>query len=311
MQTIIEQIIPIFAIMTIGYLAGRFRLLPAETGEILCSFLFYFCLPSMVFANIVQSNIREIFDWRFAVCFLLSIALMATLSFLLYEKIMRMPKQKMVLMSMGSYYSNLGYLGIPLFASLFSSVGPIPLALLLQAIFVFPVILFLLDLNTTKKVRFSVRQFLMIPLKNPIILCSVIGSLILVLNLQLPDTVIRIFDQLGKPASTAGLFALGFTCNYGGQAHFNWSDLKVSLLAVFGKLLLHPALAWLIARYILHMQGRQLDGIVITCMLPTAMNHFIISQRYHSDIEISRSIILLTTLGFAITISFYIVCRGI
>ena len=51
MAAIINVILPVFAIMLAGYLAGRFRLIGASGSEPLSRFVFYIAMPALIFAS--------------------------------------------------------------------------------------------------------------------------------------------------------------------------------------------------------------------------------------------------------------------
>ena len=51
--------------MVSGYLAGRYKLLPATASEVLSRFVFVIALPSLIFASLSSITIAEFFNWRY------------------------------------------------------------------------------------------------------------------------------------------------------------------------------------------------------------------------------------------------------
>ena len=88
-------------------------------------------------------------------------------------------------------------------------------------------------------------------------------------------------------------------------------EMKMALIASFFKVIVQPLIAFLIGKYLFRLDAWWLSAAVICSMLPTAVNHFIVSQKYHSCGNESRLIILFTTIGFCIMISCYLLIFGV
>jgi malonate transporter and related proteins len=67
------------------------------------------------------------------------------------------------------------------------------------------------------------------------------------------------------------------------------------VLATLLKLLLMPAVAFILARFVFGMTGHELFAIVVLAALPTAQNVFNYAQRYERGVIIARDTVLLTT----------------
>ncbi len=57
-------------------------------------------------------------------------------------------------------------------------------------------------------------------------------------------------NVLGKPASPAGLFALGFTCHLPADKRIRATEARQALTVTLFKLLVQPTIAWLIGTYV-------------------------------------------------------------
>ena len=311
MQNIINLIIPILSIILIGYAAGKFKILKVETSDILTRFLFFFCLPSLTFSNIYQSKLEDLLNFRFLFTFLFGILIVILLQFLLYSRVFHIEGQELVMLTMGGFYANIVYMGVPVSTLILSSVIPPLIALFLQASFFFPLAIFLMDRfcdPDAKRDRFGT---VLLVAKNPILIACFLAILSLALKIQYPQLLITTLELMGKPAATTGLFVLGFTSNLPSGSMISKHEMKMSLIASFFKVIVQPLTAFLIGKYLFRLDAWWLSAAVICSMLPTAVNHFIVSQKYHSCGNESRLIVLFTTIGFCIMISGYLLIFGV
>ena len=56
MTTIVNVVLPVFAIMLAGYLAGRFRLLEDASSEALNRFVYYGAIPALFFVSLASAE---------------------------------------------------------------------------------------------------------------------------------------------------------------------------------------------------------------------------------------------------------------
>lgn len=62
------------------------------------------------------------------------------------------------------------------------------------------------------------------------------------------------------------------------------------------KLLVHPLIAWVLAQFVLGLDGRQVFVAVVLASLPTAQNVFVSAVRYDTGLRVSKDTILVTTI---------------
>src|SRR5690606_32293945 len=64
MLAIFNVVVPVFAIMAVGYLAVRFRLYPAEGVRGLVAFVNNFLTPSLLFTSMLHADFSAAFNWH-------------------------------------------------------------------------------------------------------------------------------------------------------------------------------------------------------------------------------------------------------
>ena len=311
METVIEKLIPIFILAIIGFAAGKLRILPTNTSDALCAFLFYFSAPAVSFANIVTSDLNSIFNLRFAIALTVFELSVFLLLFLLYRMVFGFSKSESVIHSVCSFYGNISYVGIPVFLTLFNNVIPNIITILVHGVLTFPLAVFLLDLFSGSGSGKGAAHAIMSAVKNPNIFVPVIGALFLLLKVPVPKLVIDTAELLGKPTTAAGMFALGLTC---AQSNELITSPKLFFNALFSaavKLVVCPFFAWIIGKYVFSLDTWWLNSLVIMAMLPAALNTYILSQRYHADETYASISVLMSNLLFSVTISLYIIVIGL
>ncbi len=311
MLNIVNLIFPILLIILIGFAAGKFKILKPETGDILSQFLFFFSLPCLTFSNIYNSKMEDLLNLRFLFTYLFSILIIILLEYILYARLLHIHGQELIMLIMGGYYINAVYMGIPVTTLVLSSVIPPLIPLFLQASFFFPLSVYLMDKSSSNKQKTTRFSSLFLLLKNPVLIASGLALISLIFKISYPEFIISTLDLLGKPAAAAGLFALGFTSNLPAGTIITKHETRMAVLSSVFKVILQPVAAFLLGKFVFHLDAWWLTAAVICAMLPTAINHFIVSQRYNSCGNESRLIILFTTIGSCVMISIYLLIFGV
>jgi hypothetical protein len=71
--------------------------------------------------------------------------------------------------------------------------------------------------------------------------------------------------------------------------------LELGVIAVL-KLLVQPATGYLVARFLLDLEGTALLAVTVLAALPTAQNIFVHATRYDVGVVLARDSIFLTTI---------------
>ena len=65
MEALINVVVPVFAVVLTGYLAGRLEVLGPDSAAALNRFVFYFALPPALFIFMARAPVEKIFNWPF------------------------------------------------------------------------------------------------------------------------------------------------------------------------------------------------------------------------------------------------------
>jgi malonate transporter len=300
MLAILLKTLPFFAVIGLGYWAGRTRFFSPEATAGLTRFVFYFALSAMLFKFASNLSITEIYDTRFALAYLTGCAV-AYGAALLAARLRRIPVAEAAMEAQCATIGNTGFLGVPMLVVLMgtAAVGPVLMLLTLDLI-VFST-LFTIILTVSRGGRGGLGPALALTLagglvRNPMIVSIVLGLAWGATGLAVPAPVNAFMDLLGSAATPGALFAIG--------ASLAGKSAERAVIAgwlAFAKLVIHPAAVAVSAIWIFKVDPYPAAVMIAASALPVAGNVFMLAasygvapQRVSGAILISTAVSILT-----------------
>lgn len=279
------------AIVLAGYLVGRAGVLGEHGGFVLSRGVFYVFGPCLLFTVLAEADVRVLFSSVLAVAAISAVS--AGLLFALIARLVwRRPVPETVVGSLASGYVNANNIGIPVALYVVGDIAFTAPVILLQLLVLAPIALTILDVQARGRV--SVGRVLLQPLRNPILLGSLLGALVAAFGIQVPDPVMEPFRMIGAAAVPLVLIAFGMSL-HGQRPLAVGSGRRDTLTATAIKTLFMPLVAWLVGSLAFGLEGHLLFGVVVLASLPTAQNVFVYAQRYERGVTLARDTVLLTT----------------
>lgn len=277
----------------VGYILGRIDLLGEHARPVLARLTFFVLSPFLLFVVLSQADVRTLFSALLPVS-----AIAALVVILLYAGIARFVWRRSAgetmigALSAGQVNSN--NIGIPLSLYLLGSAAyPAPVILLQLLIFT-PISMAILEAATAG--HSSLWKAIGRAVSNPIVLGSVAGTLVSVSGIELPPIVLDPAELIANACVPILLISYGISLH--GQRVLGASGRRRDiLLASTLKLLVMPAIAWVVAEFVFGLSPHEVLIVVVLAALPTAQNVFNYSQRYGVGETISRDTVFLTTVG--------------
>lgn len=303
MLDIFLQTLPFFALIAVGYGAGKTGFFTPEATAYLTKFVFYFALSAMIFRFSANLSLAEIFDWRIAAGYLWGTAFVYGVGMAVaFLRGMDVPKAAFE--GQVAAIGNTGFLGVPMLALLMGqeAVGPIILVLAIDLVVFSSLIVILvvgsreggMTLGIVKTVGLGL-------LKNPMIMSIVLGFAVSATGLPIPTPVNDFLSILGAAATPGALFAIGASL-----ASKSAERLSIAAWLSFCKLAIHPA-AVALGVYLLFPADPYKAGVVVAAAaLPVAGNVFILAQHYNVAPQRVSAAILISTALSIVTVSFVI-----
>ena len=311
MGPILNVVFPIFAIMAAGYAAGRFGILGKESSEALNRFVYFVALPALFFVSMARVSLGEVFNLPFlgaygggaAATFVIAVAV-AKFAF---------PNRlgALGLAGLSAIFSNTGYMGIPLLMLAFGEAGMLPAIITTilngAVIMAFGIVLLELDVHQGKSGLVVLTNVLRGVVRSPLVLSAAAGLAVSGLGLPLPQALGTFCDLLGASAGPCALFAIGLfmvgKSPTAGATEVSW--------LVFLKLLVQPAITWVLAYHVFTMEPVWAAGALVQSALPTGALVFVLAQQYGIYLQRSTAVIMASTVVSLFTLSALFVWLGI
>jgi malonate transporter len=296
----------VFGLVLCGWVAGRAKLVGAESSDALNQFVYYFALPAMLFAAVARGSLEQILNFPFLAGVVIATLACAAVGFTLSALLSGGTRQESAMRALNASFSNTGYLGIPLVTVAYGAEAALPAAMATVAmnVMLFATGLTLLELfaqqgreaGTSGR---NIAQALLGTARSPLIWPIALAIGLVSLDLVLPSPVMRFADLLAGAAGPGALFALGlFVSRQPVRTGMAWAWPDVAL-----KLLLHPLIAGVLFYSVLRVDPLWAKVAVVGCSLPLGATAFVLAQRYKVlELETSCSAVLSTGLS-VITVS--------
>jgi hypothetical protein len=291
MLAIFLKTLPFFALIGLGWGAGRLRFFPPEATAWLTRFVFYFALSAMLFRFTATLSLRALFDPAFVLAYFGGTTAIWALG-MVVARARRLPLAEVAMEAHTCMTGNTGFLGVPMLVVLLGpgAVGPVLMVLSIDLI-VFSSLVTLL-VTGARHGRVSLQMFAALGLglvRNPMIMSMLAGLGWAALQLPMPGPVMEFVTILGAAATPGALFAIGASL-----AERSAERLRPAVWLSSAKLVLHPLAVGLAARAF-GVEPFAAGVMVAAAALPVAGNVYILASHYGvAPQRVSASILIST-----------------
>lgn len=307
------KLLALFAVVAIGWAAGRFRWLgDAAPLRSLSNAALYIFIPALLFRTTSRVDF-ETLPWRTLAAFFLPVLGCAASVYGVERWRNRgqaLPVAAPGVRAIGASFGNTVQVGVSIAAALFGEVGlAIHIAILsLHALILFSFLTGMVEADLARErlrqdpqaavslatvLLGSVRQIVF----HPVVLLVLAGLAWNASGIGLPTVLDQTLESLSAAVVPLCLVLLGVSLAQHGVRVALASALRASLV----KLVLLPALLLLTARWGFGRSGTPLAVVVMAAALPAGSNALIFSQRYRTLEAETTAMVVLSTLGFAAT----------
>jgi predicted permease len=283
----------VWSIILVGMFVGRRGILGDNARQVLSGLTFFVASPALLFETLSKARLHDIFAAPLLVAGVGAIVT-AALFFIIVRFLLKRSMPESLVSCMSASLANSANLGIPIAVYVLGDASYVAPLLIFQLAFFTPVLLMALD-ATTSAHRTTPLRFVVLILKNPMIVGSGLGLLVAGTGWQVPSLVMEPIHLIGGAAIPAMLMAFGMSLNGSKPLQSATGRRTDVLLASAFKLIVHPAIAFVFARFALGMEGQALFAAVVTSALPTAQNVFVAATRYKTGLTTAKDTVLITT----------------
>jgi malonate transporter and related proteins len=300
MLPILLKTLPFFALIGLGYWAGRVRFFTPDATAYLTKFVFYFALSAMLFRFAANLALGEIFSIRFVLAYLSGC--LAVYALVMGVALLRgVTLEEAAVEAQCAVIGNTGFLGVPMLVVLLGpqAAGPVLMVLAIDLIVFSSLITLIITGAREGGMRIgSLRVLAVGLLANPMIVSMVLGLGWSGTGLAVPGPVNDFLALLGAAATPGALFAIGASL-----ASKSAERVAVAAWLSFAKLVLHPLAVAFAALVLFRVDAPSAGVMIAAAALPVAGNVYILAQHYGvAPQRVSTAILISTALStFTVT----------
>ena len=280
-QSLVQTVIPIFSIIIVGYAIGKFKKVDIQA---FVDLIVYIAGPCLIFASISRSDINLTDFTTIAGAALAIILIMAFATYLIF-KLTNSDRKGLYLPMV---FGNTSYLGYPvaLFAFGMDGLSRAVVYDMMNSLVIFSLGIYIVHHKNELQEAFKV----------PLLYAVVIGLVVNLLQIPVPDSVFTPIELIGMITIPLALLVLGYKLT-----EIKISAVKIALLASVFRIGGGVLVALMIIN-LLSIDGLVKDIIVLQAAMPSAVMAMILAAKYDRDASLVASVVLITTVLSVISI---------
>lgn len=314
MNAVIDAVLPVFALIGVGYLAAHCGLLDAGVTDALNRFTIWLALPALLFGATAKMTWADIDHPGFA----LASGGAAAATFALSMPFGRRGTRRIAdraIEGLDAAYGNVGFLGIPLGLALFGPpiLPALVIAVLLTACLLFAVAIVMIELDlaaaqgaaAASDRRRTLLNALLSLARNPLLVSPLAGGLWAASGIALPLPADRFVTLLAAAAGPCALVTIGLFLHQQDERADGREVARLVGLKLLAQPVLTLAFAWFVP-----MPKPWFDAALLLAALPTGTGPFMLAKLYGREAAVTSRAILLSTVLSVGTVSTLVVWIG-
>lgn len=297
MSGVITGFAIILAVIAVGAILARTGVIKEDRERLVLNRVaFYAASPALLFTSVANSDAQTLFSPVIVVIFFATLAT-AAVYILASALFFRQDIPTTTMGAASACYFNSVNIGLPVSVYVLGEATYVVPVLVLQMVVFTPFILAGLGAedaggrSRVARILDSIRSALL----SPVVIGSVLGLVVAVIGLQIPDPVMRPLEILGGASIPMILISFGASLRNTAPLATP-ADRPGTIVATALKLVGMPLIAWLIALG-MGLSGDELYASVILAALPAAQNVYNYAASYQRGMILARDTVFLTTFG--------------
>jgi malonate transporter and related proteins len=302
-DVLLNALVPIFALMALGYFAGWIRDVDNHHVAELNALVMDFALPASLFVATASTSGAVLSEqWPLLVVFTVSMLALYALSYWMQRHLFDLESGEAAVQALTIALPNYAAAGLPLIAAVLGPAGTIYVALSIAtgSIVLSPLTLATLETNRASaggKDSAALLQAIGRSLCKPIVLGPVLGIAFSLVGIPLPEALRRSFQLIGESAGGVGLFLTGLILSA------QRIELSTNMLSgTFLKNIVHPLLAAGLI-LMLPMDRDTARAVLLLCALPSGFFGILFGLRYGFESHVAGSTLIASSLASAATVA--------
>jgi malonate transporter and related proteins len=290
-----DLVLPVFAVIITGWLAGWLGYLSRSLADGLVHFAYNIAMPALLFVTIAQEAVRNLAEWRFLLAFGGGSILCFALVFLAVRVGWGRDLADSTIHGMTAAMTNTGFVALPILHSIYGqpAVLPAAIATVFVAGVMFPVTVVLLESEGRNAPRGTARSAVLVRqiVLNPMVLSTMIGLAWAVTGLPIPAPIAAYLNIFAAALAPCALFAIGL----GLSVEVMRAKLMASLMLAAVKLVIMPLIVYGLS-VASGLNPLYTIAAVVCAAVPTAKTVYILAGEYKVEEPLVAATVSITTL---------------
>ncbi len=291
---------PIFIVIAIGFLIRKKNIISEDGVSLLNKLAYNIGLPSLIFLIITNYSLGDIFNVQIVKVIYLTYALLILLTILINFVIKRSGKTKGAII-VSSFRCNMAFVGFPIILAAYGDLAlakaSLIVAFLIPVNIVATIIIF--KFYNRREEGMGAGRLLLSFVKDPMIIGVISGILFSYFRIPVPEVFHESLDIISAMTVAIALLSIGASFRF---VHLK-NDFKMVSYAGFNKLILLPAVAFILSTFVFKVETFDRNVMVILFATPLAVAAYIMAKKLRSNHQLLASALILTTIASALTIS--------
>ena len=299
MSVIITSVIILFALIFLGFFAGRGKLIRQESAPDFSSLILQITMPATVFLALIGTDPDGLKRSLEIIPAILLYHIGSILLGVIVVKMRHLPKNHQGVWVYNCTFSNNGFMGLPLAFAVYGNEGLILMALgnAVSNLLLFSVGAKLLTRGHEQAAKIGLRQTLF----NNINFAVVAGFIVCLLRIPVPEALESLFTYLGNITSGLSMLVVGLS-----MSRYRFKGVftsKHTYAIVVLRLLAVPLLTVLVLKALpIPLSDTAKSILILSAALPSSAAQTMLAEQYHGDIKSTGRAVFMTTLLSLITI---------
>ena len=286
----VSAVVPMFCLMAIGAFVKFQKWLTDEELNHMNRMVFRVFFCCMMFYSIYTTELATSFRPKLMLFGACGVLIIFFLLMLIIPRIEPDNKRRGVLVQ-AIFRSNFVLMGVPIVANIFGDENIAVSTMMIAVIVPMYNILAVFALETFRNGKFALLPILKDIFKNPMILGGIAGATLLILGVEVPKPVLKPIGQISAATTPVALIILGASFRLGATHEHR----KQLLGAVFGRLILVPAVVLSTATFVFGFTGIEFVTLIAIFAAPCAVVSFAMAQQMGGDSELAANCVVFTS----------------
>jgi predicted permease len=289
-----DLVLPVFAIIVSGWLAGWLGYVSRSLAEGLVHFAYNIAMPALLFVTIAQEPARNLLEWRFLLAFGGGSILCFALVFVAVRAGWGRDLASSTIHGMTAAMTNTGFVALPILHAIYGqpAVLPAAIATVFVAAVMFPATVIVLEsAGHGAHGRSAPAALLKHIVFNPMVLSTLMGLAWAITGSPVPAPIAAYLNIFAAALTPCALFAIGL----GLSVAVMRSNLAASLVLAAVKLVIMPLIVYGLC-VASGLNPLYTIAAVVCAAVPTAKTVYILAGQYQVEEPLVAATVSITTL---------------